>query len=212
VLWSPSNFIMFLSPAYFSNICYEWCGWINSSCSPVANNAGMKHSCTWSIGFNLYMSKFARLSTDFLISAIAVLTKKLGSFVCVRANSVTSYFMSANALSKTIPAILGSRSPCNKAVAAPIERPHKPTVFTFLSLLRWFTITLTSSLSCQPSDMNSPSDLPHPGKSKQNRVIFAYKTKGTSSTASKRQELFPCRYTIQGISSHYLTSSAGSKW
>ena len=158
------------------------------------------------------MSKSARLWTDFLISAIAVLTKKLGSFVCVRANSVTSYFISANALSRTIPAILGSRSPCNKAVAAPIERPQRPTVLTFLSLLRWLTITLTSSLSCQPSEINSPSDLPHPGKSKQTSVIFAYKTKGTSSIASIRQELFPCRYTMQGISSHCLTSSAGSKW
>jgi hypothetical protein len=81
----------------------------------------------------LYMSNSALDYTLPLISAIAVDTKNEGTFVWVYANSNTNYFRSAKALSNTSPAIEGSRSACKSAVAAPIDLPHNPTVFTFLS-------------------------------------------------------------------------------
>jgi hypothetical protein len=158
------------------------------------------------------MSKSALDCTDPLIRDIAVETKKLGTLVCVLASSFTSNFRSENAESSTRPAIDGSLFECNKAVAAPMDLPQRPTVFTFRSDRRKLTITFTSSRSCHPREMNSPSDLPQPGKSKQKRVIFACKTNGTKSTASARQELLPCMYIMQGISSHFRSVSSGSKW
>ena len=132
----PSNLTIFLSPAYFSKSIWECAGLMKSSYSPVAKSAGIKHFPTWSIGFKSSMSKFARLFTDPLIRPSAELTKKLGILVYCCASSFTRAFMLEKGLSKMSAAMLGSRSPCRRAVTAPIERPHSPTVLTNRSFRR----------------------------------------------------------------------------
>ena len=99
---------------------------------------------------------------------------------------------SVNGLSSTTPAMLGSRSACNRAVTEPIDLPQSATVLTLLSFLRCSIIVATSSLSYQPSDINSPPLHPHPEKSKQKSVIFWVKRYWTFSRASSLQEELPC--------------------
>jgi len=135
-LWLPSNLTIFLSPAYFSKSIWECEGLIKSSCYPVAKSAGIKHLSTWSIGFKSSMSKLARLFTEPLIRPSAELTRKLGILVYYCASSFTRAFMLEKGLSKISAAMLGSLSPCRRAVTAPIERPHSPTVLTKRSLRR----------------------------------------------------------------------------
>lgn len=111
-----------------------------------------------------------------------------------------------------MPAMLGSRSPCKRAVTAPMDLPQRPIVDAFLTLRRCSTMSATSSRSNQPSEMNSPSDKPHPGKSKQNSVMFAVKKQSTSSSASNLQDELPCMQMTQGIVFQWRTVSSGSKW
>ena len=160
---------------------------------PVAKRAGIKHSFTWLIGDRSIILKFALLLIVDLTSFIAPLTRNPGIFVCVLASSITNYFISANGLSRTIPAIEGSLSPCNSDVTAPIDLPHRPIVLTLLSFLRYSTIIFRSSLSNHPSDMYSPPESPHPAKSKQKRLIFDGSRYCMASMASNRLELFPCK-------------------
>jgi len=145
---------------------------MKSSCCPAPNIAGIKHFETWSIGDNFSMSKSARDFIDFLTAHTAALRRKFGTLVYFFASSSTSFLRFEKGLSKTIPAMLGSLSPCNKQVTAPIERPHSPIVLTYLFWRMYSTMTSKSSRSCQPSDIYSPSDKPQPGKSKHTTVIL----------------------------------------
>lgn len=165
---------------------------MKSSYRLVANKAGIKHLSTWLMGARLLMSKFALPLIVDLIIFMAPLTKKPGILVCYLASSVTSTFISVKGESSTMAAMLGSLSPYMREVTAPIDLPHRPIVEAFLSFLRYSMIMPRSSLSYQPKEIYSPSELPHPAKSKQNKVMFAGSRKGTASMPSKRQLLLPC--------------------
>ena len=159
---------------------------MKSSCSPVQKSAGMKHSLTWVIGVSLVKSNPALFFMVFFTKVMAALTKNLGTLVWDVASSSQRVRKLENGESRTRPAMLGSRFPCKSAVTAPIDLPHRPIVDTFLCSRKYSTITATSSLSNQPSEINSPSERPHPGKSKQKRVMFAERKYSTSSSASNR--------------------------
>ena len=64
------------------------------------------------------------------------LTRNGGSFVYPYASSFISLWRLEKGESSTRPAIAGSRYACKRAVAAPIDRPHKATVETFLFVLK----------------------------------------------------------------------------
>ena len=135
-LWSPSTITRFLSPAYASCSFFVWCGATKSSPSAAMKRAGMKHSLTWSIGVSLSTSNFAFPLMVFLTDHKAVLTKKSGNLVNYFASSFARSERLENGLSRIIPAMVGSLSPCNRAVTAPIDLPHRPTVETCLFYLR----------------------------------------------------------------------------
>ena len=145
---------------------------MKSSSFAVANRAGINEFFTCSMGDSLYISK---LALDYMVDEIsfsAGLTKKEGILVYLYASSFTRSGKLENGESNTIPAIPGSRSACKSAVTAPIDLPWSPIVETRLFVLRWSTMRATSSLSNQPSEMYSPSDMPHPAKSKHSKEIF----------------------------------------
>jgi len=76
-------------------------------------------------------------------------------------------------------------------VAAPILLPHKPIELTLLDRRKKSTTHATSSCSCQPNDIYSPSLLPQPEKSKEKTVI-PFKSKYLiSGTTSHRDDEFP---------------------
>ena len=103
---------------------------MKSSWLAAAKSAGMKHFVTCLIGVRCSISKLARLCIDFRIRANADETRKPGTFVCDFANSLTSTLSDENGLSRIMPAILGSLSPCNSAVTEPMDLPQSPTVDT----------------------------------------------------------------------------------
>lgn len=70
-----------------------------------------------------------------------------GIFVCYFIKSFATCFRDVNGESKIIAAILGSRSACIKAVTAPMLRPQRPMVLTFLEFLKFSITTYKSSLS-----------------------------------------------------------------
>mmetsp|Transcript_9333 Transcript_9333/g.20356 ORF Transcript_9333/g.20356 Transcript_9333/m.20356 type:complete len:211 (+) Transcript_9333:1155-1787(+) len=146
------------------------------------------------------MLKFAFCFIIMLTNERAGLSTILGTFMTMcgdLANSSTSKCKLAKGLSNTMPPIVWSRSACRSAVTAPIDLPHRPIAPTSFS--RRYSITVArSSRSCQPSDTYSPSDIPHPAKSKQNKVISNGKSSVTYCKASTRQDALPCRYTTQG--------------
>ena len=153
----------------------------------------MKQFWTWSIGERFIISKFALLLIVDLINWRAPLTSMEGILVYYFASSLTRIFIFEKGLSSTIPPMQGSLSAWRSDVTAPIDLPHKPIVLTLLSFLRYSTIRFKSSLSHQPNEMYSPSDRPHPAKSKQKRVMFEGSMNGAASRASILEELFPWR-------------------
>mmetsp|Transcript_21828 Transcript_21828/g.61795 ORF Transcript_21828/g.61795 Transcript_21828/m.61795 type:complete len:239 (-) Transcript_21828:567-1283(-) len=132
-LWSPSKRTRFLSPAYALCSCSEWLGLMKLSFSPCANKAGMKLCTQLASGLTSLGSKLARRRTERRIMPTATEIANPGNGIWSRKfcpNSLINCIRSANALSKTMPAMEGSRSPYSRAVTAPMEWPQSPTVET----------------------------------------------------------------------------------
>jgi len=110
---------------------------MKSSPSAWAKSDGMNADSTWSIGLRSFRLKSAHDFTELEINFIAAVRMKLGILVCLLANSLAKVFKLVNAESRTIPAILWSLSACNKAVAAPIDLPHKAIVETVPDYLKY---------------------------------------------------------------------------
>ena len=82
------------------------------------------------------MSNLAYFLMVFRMAFNAVDNMKLGTRARYLAISPHSVLRSVKALSSTMPAMLGSRSACSKAVAAPILLPQSPIVLTLPVFLR----------------------------------------------------------------------------
>lgn len=92
----------------------------------------MKHLLQLPTGLTSCGSKRARWRTDLRIMLVAMEMAKPGTRrPCSRApcpSSLASRMRSEKALSSTMAAIVGSRSPYSNAVVAPIEWPHNAIV------------------------------------------------------------------------------------
>mmetsp|Transcript_27250 Transcript_27250/g.69272 ORF Transcript_27250/g.69272 Transcript_27250/m.69272 type:complete len:241 (+) Transcript_27250:697-1419(+) len=198
-LWSPSKRTMFLSPAYASKICCEWCGRTRISASPQPNSAGTKHVFAASTGRSLYRSKFARFLTEPATKLRAVLTRNGGTFGApgtvsgaLLTSSSATCSSDANGESSTRPAIDASRLACSTALTEPIERPQRAIDVTRPVPRRCSRTRATSSFSCHPSEMYSPVDRPHPAKSNEKTFAPVANTTARICSASARQDALPC--------------------
>lgn len=117
---------------YYVFHAHLWWGGTNSSPAAATNIVGMKHLSACSIGDSCLISKAAVFNTLPLIILMAILTMKEGAMRPLwrpfSTISSASIWRSANALSKIIPAMDGSLSPCSSAVAAPMLLPHRAMV------------------------------------------------------------------------------------
>ena len=107
------------------------------------------------------------------------------------ANSLIKFFKEEKGESNTNPAMDKSFAEYIKAVAAPILLPQIPIELTLLDLRKKSTTQETSSCSCQPNDIYSPSLFPQPEKSKANTVIPFFNKYFISGTTSQRDDEFP---------------------
>mmetsp|Transcript_104656 Transcript_104656/g.302863 ORF Transcript_104656/g.302863 Transcript_104656/m.302863 type:complete len:261 (-) Transcript_104656:482-1264(-) len=195
-LWSPSKMTKFLSPMYALCNCSEWLGFMKLSFSPCANNAGMKLLSQFANGLTSLGSKLARRLTERRIIPTATDMAKPGNGICSRKfwpSSLINCIKSAKPLSKTMPAIEGSRSPYSKAVTAPMEWPQRPTVETSPLFLKCSMTAATSSRSKKPRDTYSPPETPEPEKSNANTETEDGNKCSNNSCAANRHPALPCK-------------------
>mmetsp|Transcript_49534 Transcript_49534/g.150768 ORF Transcript_49534/g.150768 Transcript_49534/m.150768 type:complete len:204 (+) Transcript_49534:175-786(+) len=195
-LWSPSTNSISLSPVYASNSFAVWAGLMKSSLRPCTKSAGMKLLPTCSSGFSSSMSNSQSDEIRRRARASAPESSHPGTGA-IRysdwASSSARVLKLQKGLSKTMPPIEWSLSACSSAVTAPMERPQRPTAETLPPRRRWSTHAARSSRSCQPSEIYSPSLIPHPAKSKANNEMPRGKNNGTKLRASSLQDAFWCR-------------------
>ena len=92
------------------------------------------------------------------------------------ASSLQSASRLENGESKTTQPISWLASAYMRAVTAPILLPQIPMLLTVSCSLKYLKTVSTSSLSWYPREIYSPSDNPHPEKSKANRLASWHRT------------------------------------
>mmetsp|Transcript_74567 Transcript_74567/g.201729 ORF Transcript_74567/g.201729 Transcript_74567/m.201729 type:complete len:239 (-) Transcript_74567:198-914(-) len=168
--------------------------------SPATKSAGMNVEPAFSMGFSRNMSRpdlFWMVDLSTLRAALTS-TPGLRPKTKFTATSRASWWRSAKGLSNISAAMDGSRCPCRRAVAAPMERPHSATVETRPLARRKSMTQRASSFSFHPKVIVSPSDMPHPAKSNAKSVTPISTIISRCSIASMRQDELPCMYTTQG--------------
>mmetsp|Transcript_14660 Transcript_14660/g.28879 ORF Transcript_14660/g.28879 Transcript_14660/m.28879 type:complete len:223 (+) Transcript_14660:657-1325(+) len=193
-LWPPLNTRKVRSPAQASCRSCVWCGSTKVSSAATPKRAGQTASEAEFIGINFSGSKPARVETSERTISRAQFKRNCGTGNLPRVTSSSATDRkSLKAESKTHAARPWSSAALRIDVVAPMDRPQSPIVETVSRLRKCCRTTLRSLCSWCPREMNSPSDLPEPERSRQKTVKSRGNSTGSASNASNRDEQLPWR-------------------
>mmetsp|Transcript_18735 Transcript_18735/g.51475 ORF Transcript_18735/g.51475 Transcript_18735/m.51475 type:complete len:333 (-) Transcript_18735:136-1134(-) len=168
---------------------------------PCKTRAGTKDSAACARGDTSYMSKPALLLIVRRMKGSTAVTSREGRYNFDQQISLISCTRSANGLSATTPASVGSRAASISTAPAPMEKPQRAMRVKPRTSRRCLTTHARSSRSKKPSDTYFPSLIPEPAKSKHMRPILRGSRNLTREKPSSLLDPLPWQYTTQARSS-----------